>query len=58
MSAFATEPTCNNCNGMAYRNDTHGEAHRYCVLFSNWIPDNEMFPCCDSHQLSTKGGAR
>ena len=43
--------TCNNCRCMAFRNDRLGEAHRYCGLFHNWIPDNEMFPTCAEHSF-------
>ena len=45
------EPICDNCVCMGFRNDTHGETHRYCGLYHNWIPDTEMFPCCNQHSF-------
>ena len=60
MSSTVTrrEPTCDNCRCMAFRNDRLGEAHRYCGLFHNWIPDNEMFPLCGNHEFARKGGVQ
>lgn len=45
------EPTCDNCHCMGFRKDRQGEAHRYCGLYHNWIPDNEMFPSCNMHSF-------
>lgn len=45
-----TEPHCENCKWMRYRNDRDGEAHRHCEAHGNWIPDEEMFPVCGWHE--------
>lgn len=44
-----TEPTCDNCATMEFRNSRDGAAHRYCSLYGQWIPDNEQSPVCDHH---------
>lgn len=45
------QPVCDNCSHVRFRNDRHGDVHRFCSAFGNWIPDEEMFPTCDSHDF-------
>ena len=42
------EPTCDNCDMMTIRQSGSGN-HRHCDLMNLYIPDYEMFPCCELH---------
>ena len=43
-----SEPTCDNCAWMTIRSTGSG-THRHCDQMGLYIPDQEMFPCCELH---------